>query len=132
METVSLGLLGVNCIILYLDIPQITSVLQTFILAMVLCPDVQARAREEINQVVKHDQIPSIEDRASLPFLDAVLLEVLRWYPPAPLGCSASTTFRVCIAEPLAQELRTQHQKMMSTTSTLYQKVRSFMSCNCH
>jgi len=53
---------------------------------MVLYPDVQARARAEINQVVKHDQIPSIADRVSLPYLDAVLREVLRWHPLVPLG----------------------------------------------
>jgi len=55
---------------------------------MVLYPDVQARARNEINQVVKHDKMPSMDDRASLPYLDAILREVLRWYPPAPLGRS--------------------------------------------
>ncbi|OAX41651.1 hypothetical protein K503DRAFT_675585, partial [Rhizopogon vinicolor AM-OR11-026] len=51
------------------------SVVLTFVLAMVLFPDVQARARAGINRVVKHDIIPSIDDRASLPYLDAVLLE---------------------------------------------------------
>jgi cytochrome P450 len=55
-------------------------------MAMLLYPDVQARARAEINSVVKHDQMPSIDDRPSLPYLDAVLREVLRWYPPIPLG----------------------------------------------
>jgi len=59
---------------------------------MVLYPDVQARARAELNQVVKHDQIPSIGDKASLPYLDAVFREVLRWHPPAPLGVPHATT----------------------------------------
>jgi cytochrome P450 len=57
---------------------------------MVLHPDVQARARAEINQVVRHDRMPSIDDRASLPYLDAILREVLRWHPATPLGLSAS------------------------------------------
>ena len=55
---------------------------------MVLYPDVQARARAEINQVVRHDKMPCIDDRVSLPYLDAVLCEVLRWCPPLPLGRS--------------------------------------------
>ncbi|OAX31647.1 cytochrome P450 [Rhizopogon vinicolor AM-OR11-026] len=59
---------------------------------MVLFPDVQARARAEINQVVKHDIIPSIDDRASLPYLDAVLFEVLRWHTPTPLGIAHATS----------------------------------------
>jgi cytochrome P450 len=71
------------------DILQTSSVIQIFILAMVLYPDVQARARAEIDQVVPHDRIPSIDDRTSLPYIDAVLCEVLRWNTPAPLGLSA-------------------------------------------
>ena len=73
----------------YLSIPQSASVVHTFVLAMVLYPDVQARARAEINQVVRHDTIPSMDDRTSLPYLDAVFYEVLRWYPVVPLGLSA-------------------------------------------
>ncbi|KAG1742276.1 cytochrome P450 [Suillus paluster] len=68
-----------------------TSTLQIFLLAMVLYPDVQARARAEINQVVGHDKMPCIDDRASLPYLDAVLREVLRWCPPIPLGMAHAT-----------------------------------------
>ncbi|KAG1729369.1 cytochrome P450 [Suillus lakei] len=69
-----------------------TSTLQTFLLAMVLYPEVQARARAEINQVVAHDKMPCIDDRASLPYLDAILREVLRWYPPIPLGMAHTTS----------------------------------------
>ncbi|KAG1723714.1 cytochrome P450 [Suillus paluster] len=63
-----------------------TSTLQTFLLAMVLYPAVQAQARAEINQVVRHDKMPCLDDRASLPYLDAILREILRWYPIVPLG----------------------------------------------
>ncbi|KAG1858561.1 cytochrome P450 [Suillus subluteus] len=69
-----------------------TSTLHVFLMAMMLYPDVQARARAEINQVVMHDKMPSIDDRPSLPYLDAVLREVLRWYPPIPLGMAHATT----------------------------------------
>ncbi|KAG2138876.1 cytochrome P450 [Suillus cothurnatus] len=68
------------------------SVLQIFLLAMVLCPDVQARARAEIDQVVRHDKMPCFDDRASLPYLDAILREVLRWYPAVPLGGPHATS----------------------------------------
>ncbi|KAG1830207.1 cytochrome P450 [Suillus variegatus] len=69
-----------------------TSALQIFLMAMILYPDVQARVRAEINQVVVHDKMPSIDDRPSLPYLDAVLREVLRWYPSIPLGMAHATT----------------------------------------
>ncbi|KAG2115717.1 cytochrome P450 [Suillus discolor] len=67
------------------------SALQTFLLAMVLYPDVQARARAEIDQAVRHDRMPCLNDRASLPYLDAILREVMRWYPVAPIGFPHTT-----------------------------------------
>ncbi|KAG1876679.1 cytochrome P450 [Suillus subalutaceus] len=66
--------------------------LQTFLLAMVLYPDVQARARAEIDQVVGYDKMPCLDDRASLPYLDAILREVMRWYPVGPLGLPHATS----------------------------------------
>ncbi|KAG1876663.1 cytochrome P450 [Suillus subalutaceus] len=68
------------------------SALQTFLLAMVLYPDVQTRARAEIDQAVRHDKMPCLDDRASLPYLDAILREVLRWYPLTPLGIPHATS----------------------------------------
>ncbi|KAG1864578.1 cytochrome P450 [Suillus tomentosus] len=67
------------------------SVLHIFLLAMVLYPDVQARARAEIDQTVRHDKMPCLNDRESLPYLDAILCEVMRWYPVAPLGFAHAT-----------------------------------------
>jgi hypothetical protein len=57
-----------------------------FLLVMVLYPDVQTRSRAEIDSVVGRDRLPTFEDRASLPYVDAVLREVLRWKPIGPLG----------------------------------------------
>jgi cytochrome P450 len=65
----------------------------TFILAMVLYPDVQARAQAEIDSVIGSDTLPTFEDRASLPYVDAVVRENYRWKPIGPLGdfhCSVS------------------------------------------
>ncbi|KAG2115720.1 cytochrome P450 [Suillus discolor] len=67
------------------------TVLQTFLLAMVLFPDIQVRARAEIDQVVRHDKMPCLDDRASLPYIDAILREVMRWYPITPLGFAHAT-----------------------------------------
>jgi cytochrome P450 len=57
-----------------------------FLLVMVLYPDVQTRSRAEIDSVVGRDRLPTFEDRASLPYVDAVVREVLRWRPIGPLG----------------------------------------------
>ncbi|KAG1872155.1 cytochrome P450 [Suillus subluteus] len=62
------------------------STLGVFILAMMLYPDVQKRAQEEIETVIGTDQLPTFEDRPSLPYVEAVLRETLRWHPVFPLG----------------------------------------------
>ena len=53
---------------------------------MLLNPDVQTRAQAEIDSVVGFVRLPVFEDRPSLPYLDAVLRETLRWHPAVPLG----------------------------------------------
>ena len=53
---------------------------------MLLHPEVQQRAQEELDLVIGNDRLPSIRDRESLPYMEAVFLECLRWHPIAPLG----------------------------------------------
>jgi len=59
----------------------------TFILAMLHYPEVQRKAQAELDRVLHHDRrLPSFEDQADLPYLTAVMKEVLRWQPVAPIG----------------------------------------------
>ncbi|KAI0033308.1 cytochrome P450 [Vararia minispora EC-137] len=58
------------------------STIMTFVLAMVLNPDVQMKARTEIDAVVGRDRLPIFEDRPHLPYINALVMEVLRWAPP--------------------------------------------------
>ena len=53
---------------------------------MTLYPEVQVRAQEEIDRVVGHDRLPDFGDRDNLPYVEALLMETLRWHPVAPLG----------------------------------------------
>ncbi|RDX53247.1 cytochrome P450 [Lentinus brumalis] len=62
------------------------SAINTFFLAMTLHPEVQAKAVAEIERVVGTDRFPTAADRDSLPYLNAVYLEVLRWNNVAPLA----------------------------------------------
>ncbi|KAG9035075.1 hypothetical protein FRB95_012094 [Tulasnella sp. JGI-2019a] len=52
---------------------------------MLLYPDVQSRVQEEIDRVAG-DHLPSLTNKDSMPYLKAVLTELLRWHPPVPLG----------------------------------------------
>lgn len=51
-------------------------------------PHVQKRAQEEIDRVVGNERLPLLQDRQQLPFVDAIMSEVLRWKPAVPLGAS--------------------------------------------
>ncbi|KAG7087581.1 hypothetical protein E1B28_013535 [Marasmius oreades] len=61
------------------------AMLHSFILAMVLHPDVQSRAEDELNEIVGSSRLPDFEDRGKLPFVEAILAETLRWHPAVPL-----------------------------------------------
>ncbi|KAI6042971.1 cytochrome P450 [Pisolithus marmoratus] len=62
------------------------TVLKTIALIMTLYPDVQDRVHAELDTVVERGALPTFADRPRLPYLQAVLYEVMRWNPPAPLG----------------------------------------------
>ncbi|KAJ0421285.1 cytochrome P450 [Aspergillus carlsbadensis] len=62
------------------------STLSCFFLAMVLHPEVQQKAQEELDRVVGPNKLPSFEDRPNLPYIDAIVKESLRWHPVAPMG----------------------------------------------
>lgn len=53
---------------------------------MVLHPAVQAKAQAELDSVIGSGRLPDYNDRPSLPYIDAIVKEVLRWNPVAPLG----------------------------------------------
>lgn len=53
---------------------------------MTLFPDVQRRAHEEIDRVVGSKRLPEFSDQENLPYITAIVKEILRWAPPFPLG----------------------------------------------
>ncbi|TFY81751.1 hypothetical protein EWM64_g2260 [Hericium alpestre] len=54
--------------------------------AFLLHPDVQRRAQDELDVVVGRDRLPSFADRDTLPYVNAIVREVVRWKPVLPLG----------------------------------------------
>jgi len=52
---------------------------------MVINPEAQKNAQAQIDAVVGNKRLPTIDDRLSLPYVDAILLEILRYSPPVPL-----------------------------------------------
>lgn len=70
-----------------------TSAISTwsFMEAMLLFPDVQAKARKLILYVVGH-RIPTYEDLESIPYVRCIMKETWRWRPPVALGHPHITT----------------------------------------
>ncbi|EPQ59616.1 cytochrome P450 [Gloeophyllum trabeum ATCC 11539] len=62
------------------------SAIYTFYLAMTLYPEAQKRAHAEIDAVIGCDRLPTFADREHLPYVEALVKEVLRWNPVTPLG----------------------------------------------
>ncbi|KZP22542.1 cytochrome P450 [Athelia psychrophila] len=67
-------------------VDTVVSVLGTFFLAMVMHPEVQAKAQAEIDAVVGPGRLPTFGEEDSLPYLSAVVKECLRWQNALPLG----------------------------------------------
>ncbi|KAH9852017.1 CyP450 monooxygenase [Lenzites betulinus] len=57
-----------------------------FVLAMAMYPNVQRKAQAELDSVVGQDRLPNFADRPHLPYINALVKEVLRWHVIAPVG----------------------------------------------
>lgn len=58
----------------------------SFVLAMCVFRDAQKRAQAEIDRVVGHERSPDWSDESSLPYVKALVSEVLRWRTVTILG----------------------------------------------
>ncbi|KZT06281.1 cytochrome P450 [Laetiporus sulphureus 93-53] len=63
-----------------------SSCLSWFMLCMIAFRDAQAKAAKEIEEVIGHSRLPSFADWDHLPYVRALLKEVLRWHTVDPLG----------------------------------------------
>ncbi|KAI0267785.1 cytochrome P450 [Gloeopeniophorella convolvens] len=64
----------------------IVSAVSSFFLVMTLYPEVKRKAQAELDAVVGPHRLPTFEDSERLPYLNAVIKEVLRWAPVTPFG----------------------------------------------
>ncbi len=48
-------------------------------------PDIQRKAQDEVDKVVGTDRLPEMSDRDSLPYVNRIMREALRFAPVAPL-----------------------------------------------
>ncbi|KAK0236018.1 cytochrome P450 [Armillaria nabsnona] len=77
-----------------------STVLST-ILAFLLYPEVQAKAQAELDAVVGPTRLPNFDDRAQLPYINAVVSEALRWNPVLPMSVAHR-----CVKEDVYRDYR--------------------------
>ena len=61
-------------------------------LAMIPFPKVQCRAQAEIDAVVGRHRLPTFADTPHLPYVRAIIREVLRWRPTIPFSIPHAAT----------------------------------------
>ncbi|KAF9269293.1 cytochrome P450 [Marasmius fiardii PR-910] len=61
------------------------TILHTLCLFLTAYPSVQQKAQKEIDAAVGHERLPSLEDFSNLPYIQAVMKEVHRLRPAAPI-----------------------------------------------
>jgi cytochrome P450 len=69
-----------------------STTLMWWTLAMVAFPQVQRRAQAELDSVVGRTRLPTFADAPRLPYVQAIVKEVLRWRPTIPLGVPHKAT----------------------------------------
>ncbi len=55
-------------------------------MAMAMHPQIQARAYNELEQLLNSDRLPAVEDKHTLVYFSAVIKETMRWNPVLPLS----------------------------------------------
>ncbi|KAF9045269.1 cytochrome P450 [Panaeolus papilionaceus] len=69
------------------------SATRSFFYLITVHPEVQAKAQAELDRVLgSPPRLPTFEDTPSLPYIEAIYREVLRWYPPVYLGVPHTST----------------------------------------
>lgn len=53
---------------------------------MALNTDVVREAQEELDSVIGGERLPDFSDQDNLPFISAIIKELLRWGCPVPIG----------------------------------------------
>ena len=102
---------------------QVVATVSTFVLAMVLFPDVQSKAQEELDRVVGPGRLPTFDDRDHLPYLAAVYNELMRWHVIGPMGTPPNPLACLHVKRLISQESHMQQLKTIGTGITSFPKV---------
>jgi cytochrome P450 len=67
-------------------IDQTSNLLLAFVAAMVMNPEAQTKAQQEIDTVLGIATLPTVSDVQRLPYVTNLIHELKRWWPVVPAG----------------------------------------------
>jgi cytochrome P450 len=101
-----------------------STAINSYFLAMLLYPDVQAKAQAELDRVVGKDRLPELNDAPQMPYVQGVVNECLRWISANPMCKSRRPCpFGDALIDQNAQPCRMPQPRTTSIRDILFQKV---------
>lgn len=89
---------------------------------MAMYPKVQGKAQAELDAVIGSQRLPEFSDRPSLPYVNALVKETMRWQLVGPLGKFLPETFHKNVLTIVIQPLPTWPPTTTSTRDISFQK----------
>ncbi|KAJ3804912.1 putative monooxygenase [Lentinula aff. lateritia] len=62
------------------------STIMSFFMLMILFPEIQQKAQQELSTVTGDLRLPNLSDKSDLPYIRGLITEVYRLFPAVPLG----------------------------------------------
>ncbi|TEB29677.1 O-methylsterigmatocystin oxidoreductase [Coprinellus micaceus] len=79
---------GITALTYFAGTGTILGMAHALFLALVAHPNAQRKAQQEVDSVVGRERLPLITDRPALPYCEAILKEVGRWFTAVPVCTS--------------------------------------------
>jgi cytochrome P450 len=98
-DTVSGTPVASELLVLIITVLKTSSSIKTFFLAATLYPEIVRLAQKELDQVIGGDRLPEFSDKPQLPYISAILKEILRWRTPTPFGKLSLVIFVPCVSD---------------------------------
>ncbi|THU97366.1 cytochrome P450, partial [Dendrothele bispora CBS 962.96] len=75
------------------------AVIENFILGVVQSPEILKKGQKVVDDAIGTDRLPDFRDQKSIPYVDALMKEILRWRPITPPGKFCAGTLLCVMAD---------------------------------
>jgi hypothetical protein len=76
---------------------ETSAAIKSFFLVMTMHPEIVRLAQKELDGVLGGERLPDFSDKPRLPYISAIMKEVLRWGHPTPLGTVLLLSFYMSV-----------------------------------